>query len=313
MDVTSIVRLIILPGIIIVGLIIPTMVYAQDTMTRIGVPLWPGATVKTEVVTQILNCIGYQTRVVKVGSVPVILRGVSEGDLDINLSVWHPLLAQTIDPLLESGAVVKLATNMPDGATGVAVPAYVHEAGVDSVKDLARFVDRFKGRIYGVESGAEWNVKVAETIHENQYDLGDWQMIPSSVAGMLTQVDRAIQNNQWIAFHGWKPHWMNIKFDLYYLTAPKDSKLAQTHGKVYTVANSAFPDNHPNLSRFFRQFQITARTQSKWILEYSFNERSKDAVAQEWIATHLDNVVPWLKNVKTADDNDPIQSLKACF
>jgi len=38
---------------------------------------------------------------------------------------------------------------------------------------------------------------------------------------MLSAVQRAVNNEEWIAFNGWKPHYMNLMFDLKYLEDPE--------------------------------------------------------------------------------------------
>lgn len=120
-----------------------------DTV-RFGVPPWPGVTVKSEVATQILEAMGYQTQQNEL-AVGVILSGLANDDLDVYLGGWYPIEQEMIDPLVADGKVDKVAKNISNANSGLVVPEYVHEAGVDSVADLDRYKDRFDGEIQGIE------------------------------------------------------------------------------------------------------------------------------------------------------------------
>lgn len=286
--------------------------YAKPYTVHFGVQAWPGVTVKTEVASQLLDTLGYSTQRQQLNT-PFILRGLANGDLDVNLGGWYPISASMITPLVKQGKVVRLTANLPHALSGMAVPTYVHKAGVDSVYDLHRYADRFNHKIYGIEPGSTWNTQVKEAIEANRYNLGGWELVQSSTSGMLVQVGRATSNKKWIVFYGWKPHWMNITYDLYYLRGPKHSPIIHTDATVYTLANPSFIKKHPNLAKFFRQFKINSKIQSHWIYAYSYKKRPLNEVAADWISSHLDIVKKWLRGVTTAEGQPGFQAVKAKY
>lgn len=286
---------------------------ADDPAVRFGVPPWPGVTVKTEVATQLLEAIGYNTDTQALGTEAVILNALSSDHLDVYLALWYPLSAGQLDPLIEEGKVVKITENLSGAILGLAVPQYVHEAGVNSVEDLTRHADRFDREIYGIEAGNYWNEEVKKAIEADQYDLGDWKLVPSSTTAMLTQVGRAVKADDWIVFYGWRPHWMNVPYDLYYLEAPEESTIANVTSTVFTIARAGFPEEQPEVARFLRQFQVTLGMQDEWILEHSKNDRPEDEVAREWIASNLDAVEKWLDGVMATDGKPAIEAVRATF
>ena len=283
---------------------------AEAPQVRFGVQPWPGVTVKSEVAAQLLEAAGYRTKQVRLNT-PLTLEGLKNGDLEVALGGWYPVSSSMIDPLVEEGEVTRLQANLSGALSGVAVPEYVHEAGVESMSDLHRYTERFGGRIYGIEAGSTWNTGVKEAIKANRHDLGEWELVASGTTAMLAQVGRATEREDWVAFYGWKPHWMNITYDLYYLKAPEDSPIAHTEATVYTLTPPDLKERHPNVVRFFRNYTVAPQAQSRWIYEHSYQERPEAEVAREWIANNPDAVREWLDGVKTVDGEPAFEAVQA--
>src|SRR5699024_9810615 len=128
-----------------------------------------------------------------------------------------------------------------------------------------KFGDKFDHTISGIEVGNVGNKPVIDAIKNNTYDLAGWDLMASSTAGMLAQADKSIADHEWVAFLGWKPHWMNVEFDLKYLKDPLNL-WGPDGGKnaIQTVANKAFVEQHPNVARFLKQMDVGAKVQSEW-------------------------------------------------
>ncbi|NRB58007.1 MAG: ABC transporter substrate-binding protein [Salinicola sp.] len=280
-----------------------------DTV-RFGVPPWPGVTVKSEVASQILEAMGYQTRQSEL-AVGVILNGLANDDLDVYLGGWYPIEQEMIDPLVADHKVDKVARNISNANSGLVVPEYVHEAGVNSVADLDRYKNRFDGEIQGIEAGTGINDAILAAIDEDSAGLGDWQLRESSTAAMLAYADQKISDKQWVTFVGWEPHWMNVSYDLYYLEDSDDSGVAQIESTVWTVVPAGLEAEDANLYRFLSQYQVAIADQNDWVYEYSHEERPADEVASEWIRNHYETVGQWLDGVKTKDGEPAIDAVKA--
>lgn len=283
---------------------------AESKEVRFGVQPWPGVTVKSEVAAQLLEAVGYETDTKQLNT-PLTLQGLSNNDLDVGLGGWYPVSSSMIDPLVQEGKITRLTANLEGALSGVAVPDYVREAGVESMSDLNEYADRFESKIYGIESGSTWNTGVKEAIKEDRHNLGDWELVSSGTTAMLAQVGRATQRENWVAFYGWRPHWMNITYDLHYLKAPEGSEIAHTEATVYTLTPTDLDERLPNVHRFFSQYQVKPETQSRWIYEHSYNERPEAEVAREWIAANPERVRAWLEGVTTVDGESAFEAVKA--
>jgi glycine betaine/proline transport system substrate-binding protein len=112
------------------------MVQAEESKeVRFGVQPWPGVTVKTEVFAQMLEAAGYDVDQKQLNT-PLTLEGLSNGDLEAGFGGWYPISSSMIDPLVQDGEIERLSANLEGALSGVAVPTYVRDAGVESMSDL---------------------------------------------------------------------------------------------------------------------------------------------------------------------------------
>ena len=285
--------------------------YEEGTV-RFGTPTWPGVTVKTEVAARIMEAIGYQTRSTN-ASPAFAINSLKTDDLDVYLGGWMPTEKHMIEPAQEKGEVEVLATNISGAIMGIAVPEYVWNAGVRSEADLAEHADKFNSKIYGIEAGSGFNDSIKSAIGNDRHGLGGWELVPSSTSAMLSQVGRKIDRDEWIVFLGWTPHWMNVTYDIKYLKAVGEPKIADTRSDVLTVVNPKLRERAPEVAKFLGQYVVDKQHQSTWVLEYSYNDREKGAVASEWIAANLDTVAEWLDGVKTRDGQPAIEAVREAY
>lgn len=271
---------------------------ASPGAVRMGVPPWPGVTIKSAVVKAILQPLGYQVKYIK-ASAPIVYRGLASDQIDINLSAWSPGQAPSFEPYVKKGKVVNLGRNLTGAIAGFAVPDYVYRAGLHNDRQIPKFAAHFHHKIYCIDPGSGANTVVKKGIKKNIYGLKGWTIVPSSTAAMLAEVKHEIRRKQWIMFCAWRPHWMNVILPMKYLKDPKS--LWGPHGghsQVFTLASTDFVQQHPNLARFFRRFQVSSKTQSHWVYQSAYKNRPSKKVADRWIADHLKQVEGWLKGVK---------------
>lgn len=286
------------------------MALAETDTVHFGFVEWPGVTVKTHVAMETLETLGYDTSY-DVLSLPFVLLGVSQRDLDVFLGLWRPTMDSMVQEYLEAGVVTEIGRNMESTIYRPAVPSYVYEAGVQSLADLDDHAEQFGNTFYGIEPGNDGNELFLGMIDDDMYGLGDWELLESSTEGMLTEVGIATENEEWIVFLGWSPHWMNAVYDIDYLDDPEG--IWGDDGYVGTLVNTEFAENNPNLARFFEQFKIEPETQSEWIDSYDREGMDAPVVAREWLANNLDLVSSWLEGVESIDGQPAEEVLRAAF
>ncbi|WP_027186574.1 ABC transporter substrate-binding protein [Desulfovibrio inopinatus] len=289
-------------------LVVATPALALEKV-RFGVPPWPGVEVKTEVVHQILDALGYPMQKLEIGP-PIIYKGLVSDEVDAFLGGWIPQQNPMLDPLLEKKAVEVAQTNLDTARISLCVPRYVSEAGVKTFADLNKHADQFKHTVYNIEAGSGMNTNMGEIIANNVAGLGDWKQTGATVAAMLTQVKSMMKDHEWVVFGCWKPHWMNVTLDMVYLDGVPGTEKFASDSKVYTVVSVDLKDRHPQVYRFLKNMKVDAKTQSQWIMDYANRKIPADKVAADWIATHNDTIATWLDGVQAADGTDAMEKIK---
>lgn len=275
----------------------------QASQVNFVVPPWPGVTVKTEIVSQLVERLGYEANAQSMSST-VGYNTLQTGDSDVFLGGWLPSQQESYDAADKAGAIVDLGNNVNGARMGFAVPGYVHEAGVTSAAQLddPEYRERFGADYYSIESGSTVSVTINDAMDADTYGLGDWNLRESSTPGMLGEVEAAYNAKRWIAFYGWTPHWMALKYDMVILDDP-ESVYGPDNGKsdIRTIVRRAFSEANPNLTRLLDQVVFSADDQSGFINEFSQKEQDPDVVATQWIADHPDQVASFLEGVTTRD------------
>lgn len=276
-----------------------------ETPISFGYASWPGVTVKTKVITNILEAMGYKTTETP-GQQVIVLNALTK-DIDIVMEAWRPVRNELLAKIMKDGKVTEVRKNLTDAtSTTLVVPEYVYQAGVHTMEDLHEFGERFDKTIYTIDAGGAVNTAVTNAIDRNMYNLGDWEDVPASTAGMLAQVKRKIKRDEWVVFTGWKPHWMTVIFDLRFLDDPEAMFAGSKEPTgVYTMANTEFLENNPNVAAFLDKFIVSSQVQSQWIYRYGYENVDAETVARDWIRDNLDLVGTWLEGVRTADGERP--------
>jgi glycine betaine/proline transport system substrate-binding protein len=299
-------------AIFVAGMALLPMRAVAAEPVRFAIQAWPGVTVKTEVARQVLESMGYETSLQEL-SPQFVYQGIRSDDVDVSLGAWMPAHKDMVQPLLDDGVAVQHAANLEGAIQGLAVPAYTYESGVKSVEDLVEHGDKFNREIYAIGSGAAMTRAFQDAVEDDYMGLGDWKVVPSSVAGMLSQVERATKKNEAIVFHGWKPHWMDLKYDIRFLEADPESKLAGMKTTIYTIVADGWPEKNAQASKFLKQFDVPVAAQSKWIAGFARDERPVEEVASEWISSNMDTVAKWVGGVESANGGSGIDAVRQKF
>lgn len=291
--------------------LLPFAASSSAQPVRFGVPPWQGAEAKTAVVTEALQAAGFDTDVTEASPGPVF-EAMANGRLEANLSAWEPGQEEAFRPLVQSGALEVLGTNLEGAETGLAVPEAAHRAGLRSMSDLTAYRDELEATVHCIEPGSGANNVVHEAREHNLYGLGSWDVVASSTQAMLAQVERVVDREGWIVFCAWRPHWMNVAFDLEYLADPKGHwGRGEGGAQVYTVVRRDLADDAPGVVRFLRRFNVSAATQSRWIHAYAREERSLDTVARDWLVANQERVRDWFQGVESPEGGSAGQRFAA--
>ncbi|AMY10045.1 Glycine betaine transport system permease protein OpuAB [Luteitalea pratensis] len=262
---------------------------------------WTDVTATTAVLAHVLGSLGYEPRVT-VLSVPVTFASLRNGDIDAFLGNWMPSQQEMIAPYLADRSIEVVATNLRGARYTLAVPTYLHDAGLRDFRDIARFRVALGGVIHGIEAGNEANETLLSMIRNDAAGLRGFRLVESSEQGMLAEVERAVRAQRPIVFLGWSPHPMNSRFGLRYLSGG-DVWFGPDFGgaTVRTLTRPRYADACPNVARLLRNVTFTVDDENA-LMDAMLTQRMPAAdAANAWSAAHGDRVRAWLSGVTLRD------------
>ncbi|GHC65372.1 choline ABC transporter substrate-binding protein [Limoniibacter endophyticus] len=271
---------------------------------------WTDITATTATASVVLKTLGYEPET-EMLSVPVTFQSLAKNDIDVFLGNWQPTMAADIKPYLDAKTVDDLGANLEGAKYTLAVPTYTYEAGLKTFADIAKFKDQLGGEIYGIEAGNDGNRLIQSMIDEGKFDLKGFKLVESSEAGMVSSLQRAIQNEKPIVFLGWEPHPMNANFKMTYLEGGDEVFGPNLGGAtVHTATRSGYVSECANVGRFFTQLKFSLAMENEIMGKILNDGADPEDAAKEWLAANPDAFAPWVDGVTTFDGEDAVAALR---
>ncbi len=258
---------------------------------------WSDITATTAVVSRVLTDLGYSPRTT-VLSVPITLAALRNGDVDVFLGNWMPSQREMVAPYVADGSVEVVGTNLRGARYTLAVPDYLHDAGLRDFRDIARFRAQLGGAIHAIEPGNEANGTLLSMIDADAVGLRGFRVVESSEQGMLAEVERAVAARRPIVFLGWAPHPMNARLPIRYL-AGGDRWFGPDFGgaTVRTLTRRGYSQRCPNVGRLLRALSFTVEDETALMDAMLTSRQSPEEAAAAWVETHRGRVQGWLTGV----------------
>jgi len=301
-------------ALFLLTIIMGSKAFASKEVRFVYVP-WTCVTVKTEVAEFILESIGYEASTMML-SVPIAYQALATDEADVFLGNWMPTMSSIATPHFESGKVIQMNPIMENAKYTLAVPRYAYEGGLQHFEDIAKFADKLDYKIYGIEEGNDGNEVIEMMIAENMFDLGDFDIIPSSETGMLSQVRSYARNQEWIVFLGWSPHWMNNIIDMEYLKGSDERTFGENDGTatVYINVRNGFADDHPMVNSLLENYlvPIDMINEAMTMLHEDNTMEHLDA-GLIWLRNNPEVYRGWLEGITTADGRPALPVFEAAL
>ncbi len=277
---------------------------------RLSDPGWTEIGVMNGIAGILYDALGYQSES-KVLSLPVTFASMKTKDIDVFFGNWMPSQGADIQPYLDDKSVENLAVNMEGAGYGIVVPQYVADAGVKSVTDIMAHKDKFGGKFYGIEPGNDGNRSILTIISEEKNNLAGFELIESSEAGMLTEAEKAIKNNEWILFLAWTPHPVFGEMKIHYVEGVNSYGFGPA--TVYTNTRAGWAAECPNAAKLVSNFKYDLKMVGGMMAPVLKDGKDQKVVAAEWVRANPDTVNKWLDGVTTIDGGDAMAAVAAAL
>ena len=271
---------------------------------------WTDIQVTTGATQVILEALGYEPAVNTL-SVPVTYAALKSKDIDVFLGNWMPSMTADIKAYMDDKSVETISTNLEGAGYGLVVPQYVADAGVKSLADLSANKDKFNGKIYGIEAGNDGNRIIGEMIAKPENKLEGFELVESSEAGMLTEAEKAIKNNEWIAFLGWTPHPIMGDMKIAYLDGMGDSGFGAA--TVSTNVRAGYTTECPNVGKLLSNLKFDLAMEGAMMGPVLKDGADPKETANTWLKANPAAVAPWLAGVTTFDGGDAAAAVTAAL
>ncbi len=271
---------------------------------------WTDITATTALTSVLLKGLGYAPKAT-VLSVPVTYTSLKNKDIDVFLGNWMPTMEADVKPFVDDKSVEVVGVNLTGAKYTLAVPDYLYDAGLKSFADIAKFKDKLKGKIYGIEPGNDGNRLILGMIKDGKFGLNGFEVVESSEQGMLAQVDRSARRKEPIVFLGWEPHPMNTKFKLKYLSGGDDVFGPDFGGAtVYTNVRAGYLAECPNVGKLIKNMTFNLKLENQIMGSILFDGMDPEKAAQKWLKANPAAINPWLKDVTTIDGKPGLEAVK---
>src|SRR6056297_174921 len=280
----------------------------SDTSLRLVYPEWSSEIASAHLMQAVLQeRLGYRVQLVPV-KIEEMWRRVAEGEADILTGAWLPTThsgyyAQYREQLEDLGANLVGAriglvvpTVKPGRQTGDSGKTGRELVTIRSISELAESVDKFDGRIIGIESGAGVVARTLEALEV--YDLEDaYHLVSSDEERMLSRLSRAVQDGEWIVFTGWKPHWVFELYNLRFLDDPEN--VFGGEESIHTMVRKNFKDEEPLAYKVLQRISYQP-TDLERLMRWIHEDEQDDAYAQalRWIEVHSEMVDDWVQGLE---------------
>ena len=150
--------------------------------------------------------------------------------------------------------------------------------------------------ITGIEAGAGIMSTTQKAITTYGLNKSGWQLQTSSTAVMLSQLGKAMKSHQPIVITGWLPHWMFEKYNIKFLSDPKQAYSKGSGEHYETITAKGFKNQNPGAYKFLKNFSMQMKKVQPVMSDIN-NGESTSKAASSYIKNNPKQVSQWLSGV----------------
>ncbi|MFJ4223639.1 glycine betaine ABC transporter substrate-binding protein [Microbacterium sp. NPDC089695] len=221
----------------------------KGTITLGFLPSWTDGLSTAYLLQDQLEKIGYTVEMKTLTEAGPLYTGLAQGDVDIYPSAWPELTHKSY--MDEYGDDIEdLGAYYDNAKLTIAVPEY---SELNSIADLAGKGAEFGGKIIGIEPGAGLTAQTQKMMPEYGLD-GEYELVTSSTAAMLTELKSATDAEQDIVVTLWRPFWANDAFPLKDLEDPMGA-MGEAEA-LHFLGTKGFAEEFPEAAELIEKIKL---------------------------------------------------------
>lgn len=256
----------------------------KGTITLGFLPSWTDGLSTAYLLEDQLEKLGYTVEMKTLTEAGPLYTGLAQGDVDIYPSAWPELTHASY--MEEYGDDIEdLGAYYENAKLTIAVPEYTD---IDSLDQLAGNADMFDGKIIGIEPGAGLTKQTQESMIPAYGLEGEYELVTSSTAAMLTELKEATDNQEDIVVTLWRPFWANEAFPVKDLADPKGAM-----GKpeaLHFLGHKGFTEEFPEAAELIANIKLDDAQygQLEDLVVNEYGEGKEAEAVDAWIAENPD-------------------------
>ena len=258
---------------------------AQSKKVKIAYVEWSDAVVATNILKAALESNGYDVTITPLAAA-AMWQAVATGEADAMVAAWLPTTHASYYGQLKD-KVDLIGPNVTGAKIGWAVPRYTDISSIEDLKAKASLVE---GKVIGIDPGAGLMKASDKAIKEYGLPV---KLVDGSDATMTAALKDAYDRKQPIVVTTWTPHWMFARWDMKYLSDPKN--VFGGEETVNTVARKDLKKDNPELHAILSKFKLSLDDEQK-VMVWNEEKGAKPAeTAARWVKENPDKVKAWLE------------------
>jgi glycine betaine/proline transport system substrate-binding protein len=256
----------------------------RGTITLGYIPSWTDGLSTAYLLDDKLTEAGYTVEHQEFTEAGVLYTALAQGDIDVYPSAWPEVTHAAY--MEEYGDDIEdLGAYYDNAVLTIAVPTYTD---IDSIDQLAGNGDMFGGEIYGIEPGAGLTAMTQDSMIPTYGLEGEYELVTSSTAAMLTELEGAIEAEEDIVVTLWKPFWANAAFDIKTLEDPEGA-MGEAEA-LHFLGTAGFAEEFPEAAEYIAGIQLddAAYGALEDMVVNEYGEGQEAEAIDAWIAEHGD-------------------------
>ena len=221
----------------------------KGTITLGYLPSWTDGLSTAYLLQDQLEKLGYDVEMKTLTEAGPLYAGLAQGDVDLYPSAW-PELTHAEYMKKYSDDIEDLGAYYDHAKLTIAVPEY---SDIDSIDDLAGKGAEFGGKIVGIEPGAGLTAQAGKMLSAYGLD-GEYSLLTSSTAAMLTELKAATEKQEDIVVTLWRPFWANDAFPIKDLEDPKGA-MGEAEG-LHFLGTKGFSEEFPEAAELIEKIRL---------------------------------------------------------